>query len=229
MGAAIAAFALLRPGPFRATVTNPNALVRIAALVLALTGLSFLIRRVISNGAARSIIIAVPALVVLGVIVAPYFRNKTVIERLPVSAAELRAGRPSSGPVPLPPANAAPGPAPSPGPSLLSAGRLRGIDHQASGVAAIYRFADGAALVRLEGIDVENGPDYRVYLVPGANRRQPDRGISLGRLKGNKGSQNYPVPRDANPEGVQTVLIWCRAFAVPVANATQQARTPPPS
>ena len=93
VGVAIASFALLRPGPFRATITNPNALLRIAALVVALTGLSFLIRRVISNGATRSIIIAVPALVVLGVIVAPYFRNKTVIERLPVSAAELRASR----------------------------------------------------------------------------------------------------------------------------------------
>src|SRR5438132_329291 len=79
----------------------------------------------------------------------------------------------------------------------------------------------GALVVRLEAIDVQNGPDYHVYLLSGTNRRNPSGGSELGKLKGNLGSQNYAVPAALDVSGPQTVLIWCRAFSTPVANATQ--------
>jgi hypothetical protein len=97
---------------------------------------------------------------------------------------------------------------------------LVGIDHRASGTARLIRLPDGSLLVRLDRIDVQPGPDYYVHLVPGPGRRAPGDGTGLARLKGNRGSQNYPVPRDRPVDIPATVLIWCRTFDTPVATAT---------
>ena len=220
-------FALLRPDPFRATIKSPAALVRIGLLSVVLVGISRLLRRFVANPWLQAGVPSVLAVVVLGLVVLPYFRDEMVVEALPTSAAQLdlpaRAVEPAAPALPAPAAPVAPQatttvPA---GPVRLSAGVLRGIDHRASGDAAVYRLADGTAFVRLEDIDVQNGPDYVVYLVPGTNRRAPGSGVALGALKGNQGTQNYAVPDGIDLDGPQTVLIWCRAFAVPVANATQ--------
>ena len=71
---------------------------------------------------------------------------------------------------------------------------IHGIDHRASGTAVIYRQPDGSLVVGLEDIDIQPGPDYDVYVVPGADREDTDGGIRLDDLRGNKGTQYYPVP-----------------------------------
>lgn len=105
-------------------------------------------------------------------------------------------------------------------PVALGAGAFVGIDHRAVGDVALYRLADGAVVVRLENVDIEPGPDYDLYLVAGAGRQNPDGGVRLDDLKGNKGDQNYPVPAGVPVDGELTVLVWCEAFSVPVAAAT---------
>ena len=77
-------------------------------------------------------------------------------------------------------------------------------------------------MFRLDGIDVQPGPDYFVHLVPGAQQREPGSGTTLARLRGDwtRGSQSYPVLRDRTGRPPVTVLIWCRDFDTPVANAT---------
>ncbi|HUQ62748.1 MAG TPA: DM13 domain-containing protein [Acidimicrobiales bacterium] len=238
--ALVLAFALLRPGPFKATIKSPEALLKIAALVLVVSVLGVVLKRFISNAGARAAIVAVPTVVILALIVGPYFTDNKVDEALPTTIAALQnpsanapttvAAPASTGaPEPAAPEPAAPAAAAealvspaSAEPVKLSTGTLQGIDHEASGDAAVYRLADGTAFVRLEGIDVQNGPDYVLYLVPGADRESPGSGTSLGDLKGNRGSQNYEVPNGVDLSGQNTVLIWCRAFSVPVANATQQ-------
>lgn len=225
VGVPVAVFALLRPGPFTATLKSPSALVRIALLVVVLAGISRLLRRYVANPILRAAVPAVLGVGVLAVVVLPYFRDEMVVETLPMSATDL--GLPVTTTIAVPTSIAATPTSvattttvPSP-PARIAAGPLRGIDHRASGSAALYRLSDGTAFVRLEDINVQNGPDYVLYLVPGNDRRAPGAGVELGALKGNQGTQNYAVPDGVDIDAPQTVLIWCRAFAVPVANATQ--------
>jgi hypothetical protein len=59
---------------------------------------------------------------------------------------------------------------------------------------------------------VRNGPDLFVYLSPSADGYA--RGaIELGRLKADRGNQNYEVPAGADVTGAKSVVIWCKQFA----------------
>jgi hypothetical protein len=113
-------------------------------------------------------------------------------------------------------------PAPA-APVKVSTGALEGIDHDASGAASIFRQPNGTGVVALEGIDIEPGPDYRVIVVRGTDQESPGDGLELDALRGNQGTQYYEVPSGTDPGDGWTVLIWCRAFGVPVANASQRA------
>ena len=118
------------------------------------------------------------------------------------------------------PAEPAPAPAAS-GPQRLRSGSFRGIDHRAEGTVVVYRQPDGGYVIGLEDIDIQPGPDYDLYLVPGEDRQDTKGGVRLGDLRGNRGTQFYEVPAGVNLEnGPWTVLVWCQTFAVPVANAT---------
>lgn len=106
-------------------------------------------------------------------------------------------------------------------PSLRRAGSFRGIDHRAQGRVNLYEDVDGRLTVGLERFEIQPGPDYDVYLVPGADRRGRDGAVRLDDLRGNRGTQFYDVPaRVEIGAGPWTLLVWCETFGVPVANAT---------
>ncbi len=83
--------------------------------------------------------------------------------------------------------------------------------HRASGAATVIRLDDGSRLLRFEDFQTTNGPDLYVYL---SSDRQTQDFLDLGRLKGNIGDQNYPIPADTDLARYRYVLIWCRAFTV---------------
>ena len=143
------------------------------------------------------------------------WQDETVQEALPVTVdvSKAPAGAPSSG------ASTTPAPA---GPVTVARGELISHEHATSGTVKLVRLADGSHVVRLEDLDTSNGPDLRVWLTDApveegrAGWHVFDDGeyVSLGKLKGNKGSQNYTVPADVDPARYSSVSIWCDRFDV---------------
>ena len=108
---------------------------------------------------------------------------------------------------------------PEPGPVQVSTGDFVGVDHSATGTAAIFE-QNGTFVLRFEDdTDIQNGPDLFVWLVEGTDWSNPGEFLDLGKLKGNVGGQNYTLPAEYDPEIHRHVLIWCLRFAVPFAAA----------
>lgn len=102
----------------------------------------------------------------------------------------------------------------TPAAALLARGRFRSGAHETSGVASLVRTTSGDRVLTLTAFATSPGPDLRVYLVPHADGVSA--AVDLGRLKGNKGNQQYDVPRGAR---AGRVVIWCRAFSVEFGSA----------
>ena len=105
---------------------------------------------------------------------------------------------------------------------LLGRGRFESVAHPAEGTATTIRTAAGRRVLTLTNFEVDNGPDLRLYLVAGPARDESevDDFEDLGALKGNKGNQQYELPRGLDLERYTTVVVWCRAFSVNFARAS---------
>jgi len=101
----------------------------------------------------------------------------------------------------------------------LARGRFRSHEHATAGVARVVRAADGRRFLTLTSFSTSPGPDLRVRLVPGGSiDGGADGAVDLGGLKGNRGDQQYAIPRGADVSD-RTVVIWCRAFSAPFGSA----------
>ena len=120
-------------------------------------------------------------------------------------------------------------PADPPTPVSLKQGAFTDADrfHKGSGQATIYQLPDGSHVLRLENLDVTNGPDLRVILSPSQNPESSGevKGqgyVELDKLKGNKGNQNYPIPTGFDVATIQSVVIYCKPFKVIFSVASLQ-------
>ena len=106
-------------------------------------------------------------------------------------------------------------------PVALKTGQFQDADrfHKGSGAATLYRLKDGSAVLRLEDFRVTNGPALHVILTSHpspSGRSEVHSGdyLDLGKLKGNVGNQNYPLPATADPSVFSSVVIYCKPFHV---------------
>lgn len=149
------------------------------------------------------------------------WQDETVDEALPGA---VTTAHPPGAVTTSPPPAAAPAPSPTrdAGPRTVAGGELVSHEHSTSGTAQLVRLTDGSHVVRLENLDTSNGPDVHVWLTDAPVKEGKagwhlfDDGeyVDLGKLKGNKGSQNYVVPADVDPSRYSSVSVWCDRFNV---------------
>lgn len=170
----------------------------------------------------RVLVLGVPLVAVTWWLVSPFFIDDVVDEDFSISIAD--AAQTEAPPVAEPDIGAtttAPGPPAAP--VLLGAGQFVGLaGHEGTGDAGFFALDSGRLALRFENFDIENGPDLRLYVVPGRAKLAPNDGsLYLGELRGNVGDQTYDLPADfVLAPGDWTVLVWCEAFDVEFVAAT---------
>jgi Electron transfer DM13 len=110
-------------------------------------------------------------------------------------------------------------PAAVPADRVVATGTFVSKEHTTTGTVKLTELADGRRVLTLENLDTSNGPDLRVWLTDqpaSAGWTAFDDGawVELGKLKGNKGTQNYDVPANVKIDSYRSVTIWCKRFSV---------------
>jgi Electron transfer DM13 len=142
------------------------------------------------------------------------FTHSRVDEALPVAESQsLPTGSSTSQP-PGAPAQ----------PQVLAEGAFVNGEHETRGTARMLRLADGSRVLRLESFSTSDGPDVHVWLTDrpsGGDWGSFDDGryVKLGKMKATDGNQNYPIPADADLNGLRSAVIWCDRFNVAFGSA----------
>lgn len=207
VGVGLGVFALTEPHAARSGLNSAKAIALMAIVAIVWIAARTFAFAVIGRRLLRALPFVVGALAILEVVVLPAYDNHTVIETL------TAAGPPAGVTGTATPTQAAP--------VRIRRAAFAGIDHRATGTVNVYRRASGAFIVGLEHFDIQPGPAYALYIVPGSERRDHDNGTRIERLRGNRGTQFYDVHGSIDlSSGEWTVLVWCETFDVPVAHAT---------
>jgi hypothetical protein len=177
----------------------------------------------------RVLVLGAPFVAVTWWLISPFFVDDVVNDEFATSISDATADQESGAPqgaAPAPETNDSGAPSTTTeatGPTLIGSGQFVGLaGHDGSGDAGFFRLADGSLVLRFENFDIDNGPDLRLYVVPGANQTDPGEGsLYLGELRGNVGDQTYDLRADFTlTPGDWTVLVWCEAFSVEFVAAT---------
>jgi hypothetical protein len=102
----------------------------------------------------------------------------------------------------------------------LAEGKFRSLEHETTGVAKVLQTEDGSQILRFEDLSTSNGPQLVVMLsatpATEASWTAYDDGehVILGPLRGNRGSQNYDIPKDVDLSRYKSAVVWCKRFSV---------------
>ncbi|HEV2786847.1 MAG TPA: DM13 domain-containing protein [Solirubrobacteraceae bacterium] len=100
-------------------------------------------------------------------------------------------------------------------------GKVRAVGHSANGRAAVV-LTGGRRVLTLRRFRIDPGPNVRVWLVPRSARGDgqiPKDYEDLGRLKGNRGDQQYRIPARVDLRRYRSVIFWCVPFTQTLARA----------
>jgi len=153
------------------------------------------------------------------------FTSATVNEALPSIDAPQTSAPAANGPTTAPPPTNAPG-----GNKLLASGTLITHEHETSGTVRLVQLGAGKIQLVFENLSTSDGPDLRIWLTDqpvlggrdGWHVFDDGRYVELGRLKANRGNQVYDVPAGTDVDGLTSVSIWCKRFAVSFGAADLQ-------
>ena len=179
------------------------------------------------------VIVAIPVVAFAWWLLSPLFFSKTVVEEFPMSASaeipenmtqdEAEKAMEVIAKIDMPAMEEMPEMPPEMNdePVAVASGQFRDGDsfHKGSGAVTLYRLPTGEGLVRFEGLNVTNGPDLRVLVTshpdPMTRADVHDADYTeIGKLKGNKGDQNYDVPADLDLASIRSIVIYCAPFQV---------------
>lgn len=168
------------------------------------------------------VLLLVPALVAGAVGLALFqpwklWVDDTVAEAAPTVAATVEPPATTTGSRPAPTTPAAPA-----APELLASGSFVSHEHETTGSVRVLGLPGGRRVLRIEDLDTSNGPDLKVWLTDAPVRAgragwfvfDDGRYVDLGRLKGNRGSQNYDLPAAVDLRELSSLSIWCDRFNV---------------
>ena len=100
-------------------------------------------------------------------------------------------------------------------------GTVRAASHDAKGKAAVV-LTGRKRVLTLRNFHIDPGPQVRVYLVPRGVKGNGDVRKDfkdLGKLKGNKGNQQYRIPGSVDLRRYRSVIFWCVPFTQTLARA----------
>ena len=89
--------------------------------------------------------------------------------------------------------------------------------HDTSGTAQLVKLDSGGYVIRF-GKDFKHdgtAPDATV----GLGKSGYDKTTDLGRLRENKGAQDYALPKGFDPKGYNQIYVWCTEYAVSLGKA----------
>ena len=84
--------------------------------------------------------------------------------------------------------------------------------HDTSGTGQLVKLDDGSYVIRFGADFVHDGtaPDATV----GLGKDGYDKTTDLGKLRENKGAQDYALPAGFDPAGYNEIYVWCTEFSV---------------
>lgn len=196
---------LVRPGVVENAARSPLAWAVAAGGLAAAVGVRALATRLgapapLARGLSTALVV-----VLLAVVLAPSFRQRTLVEDVPAELLRPTAvpGAPSADP---------------PASSVDRTGALAGIGHTARGTVRL-RTSGAATYLVFQDVDIEGTVEPSVHLVPDGRRSPGGGGARLGALKAERGTFTYRLPASVDLTASWSVLVWCDAFDTPIAAA----------